>query len=510
LVSLSALFFSTRACHFLFPIFLLAAPVRADIERATIDHDYVRNLAEKLAEKPYRERKADLPAFFRDMTYDDYARIRFIPENSLWLGDNLPFIMQFFHPGGLHKKPVVLHEFSDTHVQRIPFLRTYFDYQDLNAPARIPGSLDYAGFRILSHINAPDRWDEDVSFLGASYFRALAKDQRYGISARGLAINSGGAEEFPDFVSFWIGKPTGNATSVTIHALLDSPSVAGAYTFVMTPGVETIIDAHASLFFRATVSNLGLAPLTSMFWFGENSADHHGDFRQEVHDSDGLLVAPDAATRLWRPLTNPPQLRVTDFNAAAPVGFGVLQRDRIFRDYEDTEARYERRPSVWIEPSGGWPPGRVRLVELTAINEYNDNVVAFWSPLEQPAAGSQLEFAYRMHWTNEATFGGPPAWVRATRQTVQVERPKRTKYVIDFDGPGVTSLASDAAITAEVTTGPQVAILDQRLFRNDIDGSWRLAVLLDAPAADTPQEIRARLVSEGKPISETWVSTWQP
>jgi glucans biosynthesis protein len=248
-----------------------------------------------------------------------------------------------------------------------------------------------------------------------------------------------------------------------------------------------------------------------MFWFGENSASRFGDFRPEVHDSDGLLVAPDKETRLWRPLVNRRGVHTETFDAPAPQGYGLLQRDRDFRSYEDTEARYERRPSLWVEPIGVWPAGGVRLVELATGNEYSDNIVAFWSPKEPPGPQTQLDFSYRLHWTNAPTFGGPPGWVKATRETIRVEpdRPKRAKFVVDFDSASLRAVPASAAMSADLALPSLVTVMDQRVFRNDVDGSWRLALVVDAPAATQPVELRARLLLEGKPITETWVGLWE-
>lgn len=490
----------------------LGGRLGAEVSQIQINHAYVRGLAEKLAAAPYQPRPADLPAFLREMSYDDYQRIQFRHDSAPWRADGRPFSVEFFHPGSLYSKPVAINEFSGAYAQRFPFVRTFFDYADLKLGGRLPSSLEYAGFRLLCHLNDPARWDETISFLGASYFRGLAKGQRYGLSARGLALNAGGpgAEEFPDFVEFWLGKPEPGAKSITFHGLLDSPSVAGAYTFVLTPGDETVMEVQSTLFFRNRVENVGLAPLTSMFWFGENSPSRYGDFRGEVHDSDGLLIAPEPNVRLWRPLANPAAVRTTDFSAAAIAGFGLLQRDRDFHSYEDTEAHYEKRPGAWIEPVGAWPAGKVHLLEIPSANEYADNIVASWVPLTPPEPGKPFEFSYRLHWTNADAIGGPQGWVESTRQTVQVERPRRTKFVIDFDAIGLKAIPASANVTAETNLPPEVAVLDQRVFRNDTDGSWRLALLLDAPKANGPLELRARLLLEGKPITETWVNPWQP
>lgn len=491
----------------------VAVPVArgAGVERATVDHDYVKQLAMEVAAEPYEPPREQVSPFFRKLGYDGYRRIRFIPENSLWRAENLPFQVQFFHPGYLFNQTIELHEFTATHTQPIPFTQKFFDYQELKPSFWAKRGLNYAGFRVITEINQPGKWDEIVSFLGASYFRALAKGQRYGISARGLALNSGGPapEEFPSFIEFWLGKPDPGAKSLTIHALLDSKSACGAYTFVIAPGDETVIDVKATLFFRTAVDLPGLAPLTSMFWYGEMSPHHFGDFRPEVHDSDGLLIA-DADTRTWRPLTNPVGLQRTDFPVTALGGFGLLQRDRDHRSYEDLEAFYHLRPSVWVEALGQWPAGKVRLVELPTGNEFADNMVAFFTPDAPVAPGKPLELAWRLHWTNAGTFGGAPGWVRSTRQTQHDGADNRTRYVVDFEGLKPELVPPTAELFPEIVTAGPAKLEHVHVVRNEHDGSWRLVMAFSAPAGSPITELRARLKYGDKVVTETWAMSWKP
>ncbi|MBA4136630.1 MAG: glucan biosynthesis protein G [Opitutus sp.] len=482
------------------------------IERATVNHDYVKQIAAEVAKEPHESPREQVTAYFRKLGYDDYRRIRFIPDASLWRGDKLPFQIQFFHPGYLFNQTIELNEFTPTHTQPIPFSVKFFDYQNLTPSFWSRRGLNYAGFRVIHELNAPEKWDEVVSFLGASYFRALAKGQRYGISARGLALNAGGpaTEEFPSFIEFWLGKPDPSSKSLTLHALLDSRSVTGAYTFVITPGETTIVDVQASLFFRQGVELPGMAPMSSMFWYGENSPDRFGDFRPEVHDSDGLLVAATKDERLWRPLINPTTILRSDFAAPALKGFGLLQRDRDFRSYEDLEAHYHARPSIWVEAIGQWPAGRVRLVEMPTKDEYHDNITAFFTPDQPVAPGTSLDLHWRLHWTNQRVFGGPEGWVRATRQTAEDGRRGRTRYVIDFDGLSVKSVPADADLEADVSIRGEAKLEHQNVVRNDTDGSWRLVLIVTA-APDAPSsELRARLKLGDRVLTETWAMTWKP
>ena len=493
-------------------LFLAFSGVLSAVERISVDHAHVVALAEKLAARPYEPPAKSVPEFFRALNHDTYRRITFHPEATLWRDRGLRFQLQFFHPGYHFAQMVRLNESTATHTQPIPFAPGIFIYHDLEVPLLGRRGLEFAGFRVLHPLNEAEKWDDIISFLGASYFRALGRHHVYGASARGLALNAGdpAPEEFPAFTEYWIHKPEPDAGSLTLYALLDSPSVAGAYTFVITPGEETVVETKATFFFRQAVETPGFIPLSSMFWFGEDSPSRFGDFRPEVHDSDGLLLAPDATQRLWRPLRNPAAVTHTDFDTPALAGFGLLQRDREFRSYEDTEAAFERRPSVWTEAIGTWPPGRVRLVESPTKDEYHGNITAYWSPREKITPGRPFELAWKQRWTSAAAFGGPPGWVSATRQTLHDGAPDRTKYVIDFDAASLAQLPTDATLTAEVTASAGAGIKHTQIFRNMSTGARRLLVMLQAPTGNPPVEVRARLLLGQQPVTETWTTTWHP
>jgi glucans biosynthesis protein len=406
----------------------LALDAPAEITRQRIDHNFVTGLAKDLAAKPYQAPPA-APQFFRDLNYDAYRGITFRPERALWRDGGLAFQVQPAHPGYLFKDQVQLNEFTADYAQSVPFAQSLFDYHDLKVPLLSHWNLNFAGFRVFHPLNGAGQWNEVIAFLSGTYYRALGRDQAYGASARGLALNAGGPapEEFPVFREFWLGKPAAGEKTLTVHALLDGPSVTGAYTFVITPGPETIVETQATLFFRRAAPLAGFAPLSSMFWYGEASDSRFGDFRPEVHDSDGLLVAPDAQTRLWRPLVNPTEVRRTDIEAPAFAGFGLLQRDRAGANYADLEGHYERRPGIWTEPVGTWPPGQIRLVEMPTKDEYQDNVTAYWTPRDPIKAGQRVDLAWKQHWSGAATFGGPPGWVAATRQTLHAGTSSTTR-----------------------------------------------------------------------------------
>ena len=350
--------------------------------------------ARAAAAKPFQPNESVLPESLRQLNYDSYRKITFRKERSLWHEADEPFQVQFFHPGYLFNHPVVIHEVVDGAVRTVPFDPKYFRYQGVApTPPPMPG---FAGLRVLYPLNQPKRLDEVISFLGTNYFRALGAGQIYGMSARGIAIDTAEnlTEEFPVFREFWLCRPAAGAETMELFAFLDGPSVTGAYRFLVTPGAATQVEIEAHLFFRQAVQALGIAPLTSMFWRGENDPLPPNDKRPEVHDSDGLLIGDTD----WHPLRAVEKVTTQIFPMKNPTAFGLLQRDRDPAHYRDREAHYERRPGVRVEPLGDWGEGAIHLLQWPAGNEYNDNVVVFWQPQKMPQAGENLIFKYRLHW----------------------------------------------------------------------------------------------------------------
>src|SRR5439155_603621 len=127
-------------------------------------------------------------------------------------------------------------------------------------------------------------------------------------------------------------------------------------------------------------------------------------------------VSPAGGEWLWRPLVNPRRPLFSAFPTTSPRGFGLMQRDRDFGHYEDLEARYELRPSAWIEPKGKWGAGRVELVQSPAPDETSDNIVAYWVPENLPAPREPYDFEYRMRWQKDSDARPPHAWVVQTRR----------------------------------------------------------------------------------------------
>jgi glucans biosynthesis protein len=293
-----------------------------------------------------------------------------------------PFQVQFFHPGLYYNRTVIINTVSHEGAKNVPFSPDFFDYGANRFQEKIPSELGFAGLRILYPLNT-DQPDDIAVFLGASYFRAVGKNQAYGLSARGLAIDTGqdSGEEFPYFKEFWIEEPDRNAQEIIIFALLDSKRITGAYRFTIRPGDNTKMLVEGKLFKRDNIEKIGIAPLTSMFFYGENTNQRPvDDFRPEIHDSDGLQVVNSSGEKIWRPLINPPHLFINSFQSSNIKAFGLLQRDRDFDHYQDQETRYDSRPSALVVPVGDWGPGHVELVQIPTENETNDNIVAYWVP----------------------------------------------------------------------------------------------------------------------------------
>lgn len=479
-------------------------------ERVEVNMAFVREKARQLAQMQYHP-PAHAPAQLRKLTYDQHRDIRFNPNRALWGDGGSPFRLQFYHPGYLFNHPVRINEFTATHTQPVRFVTDFFDYGSNDELRRsIPASLGYAGFRIHYPLNTADVYDELAVFLGASYFRVLGRNQIYGISARGLALNSSlsNEEEFPIFREFWLGKPASDASQIQLYALLDSPSVSGAYQFTIRPGVVTEMAVEATLYFREEVDVVGLAPFSSMFFFGENTLESHQDYRPEVHDSDGLLIEEADGSRIWRPLVNEVRSRYSIFQyEQPPLGFGLRQRDREFASYQDIEARYHDRPSVWVTPGEGWGSGEVHLIEHYTINELMDNVVTFWKPDDIPAPGEPWSFSYAIYW--ETLRESDLAHVHSTRSGININDPQLYEFVVDFKGEAIAKLPNVEAPEVEVSVEGDAKLTHYTLLKNEYEESWRVVLyVMGTVEGDGVAELTLRLKNDQGPLSEIWSYQW--
>ena len=468
--------------------------------------------ADRLAAITWQEPPA-VPDWLVNISYDKWRDIRFKPDQALWRDVKLPFQVQFFHPGLFYSHTVKMNVVRDGHSEPSPFSPNAFDYGRNDFASKVPQNLGFAGFRVHAPIKTPEYYDEVIVFLGASYFRSLGRDQVFGLSARALAIDTAESwgEEFPFFREFWLVEPEPGAKSLVVYALLDSQRITGAYKFVITPGDQSTMQVDSQLFVRKEIVKLGIAPLTSMFYHGENTTRGFTDFRPEVHDSDGLLMAFKSGEWLWRPLDNRKTLSLSTFAAEDPTGFGLLQRDREFRSYEDLETMAERRPSAWIEPKGSWGKGRVELVEIPTNNELNDNVVTYWVPDRKIQPGESLMFPYTMFWYGDDPARPPGGRVLSTRRDAgTIEGGHR--FVVDFVGKELAAIPGDQVVRAVVSvSGNEVAgeILDQHVVKNPHTSGWRLTFQV-RPKQREPLELRAYLDQGNTVLSETWSYALHP
>jgi glucans biosynthesis protein len=479
----------------------LLSPARA--EPVAFDRSIVRQMARDAAGKPFKPADTKLPDALKNLDYDHYRAIRFLPEHALWRGEKLPFEVQFFHRGFFYAPRVDIYEVANAQATKVAYRPDLFSFGN-NPPPSPEVDLGFAGFRLHAPINRPDYYDEVCVFLGASYFRAVAKGEIYGLSARGLAINTGEAkgEEFPFFKTFWIEKPAPNANSIVVHALLDSESAAAAYRFTIRPGDTTVFDVEMAIYPRVDLDRAGLAPMTSMFFFGPNDRIEVDDFRPAVHDSDGMAIFNGRSEELWRPLSNPKDLQISTFSDLNPRGFGLMQRQK---DYQDLESSFEKRPSLWVEPIGDWGEGSVQLIEIPTKEEIHDNIAGFWRPKNPLQAKGEHTYTYRLHCgpdTPKAT-----SLARFSRTAVGARGDDAKIFVLDLISENLKSIdpktirgnvAAEKAEIRNVVTQP-----------NPTTGGWRLSFEVSVKDKK-PIELRASLMQSNDAISEVWVYRWTP
>ncbi len=473
----------------------------------------VRQRARALAQQDYKKPEQTLPQAVEDLTYDQLRDIRFKPSAALWRGEPPRYEIQFFHPGNVFTETVQVNVVTNGQSRPVLFSPDLFDYGPL-VPKDLPkDNLGFSGFRVHAPINRDDYLDEMLVFQGASYFRAVGKGETYGLSARGLAIGTADpqGEEFPAFREFWIERPKPDATSIVIHALLDSPSTTGAYRFTVRYGDTTVMDVESVLYTRSEIERVGIAPMTTMFLFAPHDRAGIDDYREAVHDSDGLLMWNGRNEWLWRPLINPQTLQVSSFVDQQPQGFGLMQRSRDFSDFRDLEADYERRPSLWVEPVGDWGDGTVMLVEIPTQREVHDNVVAFWRPAQKLAAGEDYQFTYRLHWGPSVPVDRDLAKVAGTYggaggNPALDENTSRRLLVIEFTGGPLDRLQDFTALRAVVdSTGGKMA--PAVLTRNPNTAGVRVSIDFDPDGADM-LDLRCSLSLGQRTISEVWIYRW--
>jgi periplasmic glucans biosynthesis protein len=479
------------------------------------DYARLKGLARTRAAAPYAPPPERLPPAVARLDWDHWEAIRYREDRSLWAEEGLRYQIRFAHLGFRVLKPVRMYAVADGRAREIAYDTAMWDYSraGLN-PRELPSNLGFGGFKIFYHTD----WVRDVSvFEGASYFRAVDGDMQYGMSQRGLAVDTGlpHPEEFPDFIAYYLERPQRNSNLLTVYGLLDSPSVAGAYRFVISMGDTQVFDVDAALYPRKEIERVGIAPGTSMFFAGKNQKNISEDWRPEIHDSDGLQIWNGAGEWLWRPLRNPKVVRVNSFLDDGPRGFGLMQRERSFIAYQDDGVFYEKRPSVWVEPKAGWGRGSVMLVEIPTRDETMDNVVAFWNPAEKPQAGEEALFGYRLYWCRYSPVNPKLATTGATRTGIGgVVGQKRThfswRFVVDFFGGDEQLLTeADRVVPVIWASRGRIEITSARPLR-PLNGWRAMFDLAPTDPSTEPIDLRLYLALDGQPLTETWVYQYVP
>ena len=470
--------------------------------------------ATALAKQPFDAETAKIPAELSNLTYDSYREIRFRRDKAFWRDGGSDFRLLPFHLGFLHNKPVQVHIINHGNAVPIPFTTGLFEYGKVPVPKGLSPALGFAGFAVTTNLNDPKVQDEVISFLGASYFRLIGRGHRYGLSARSLALDVGGEgpEEFPFMRALWLEEPSRDTTELVIYALLDSPSVAGAFRYVVRPGRDTSMEVTATIIPRREIERLGIAPLTSMFQAGEGDLGQRTDFRPEIHDSDGLMLETGSGEWIWRPIRNPKALRISSFRDKSPRGFGLMQRDRDFGSYQDLETRYDARPGYWVQPQGDWGEGRIDLIEIPTVNEAFDNIVACWTPGKPLPVGQAAEFNYRISALSTTWHLHPYAQVEQSFNGSDIEddvsEGKGTKrFIVDFAGGDLAYYQTDPDRLELVATTTAGAITTKILtFNAPLKG---VRAIVDATLPDGQSaELRMFLKSRNRTLSETWTATW--
>ena len=468
-------------------------------------------VAKKNAGQPYKAPEPRAAGIIHSIDFDAVQKIRFRPDHALWAAGSQLYPAAFFHLSRYSNQSVALNVVEKSQQRPILYGPDYFDYGGTGLDPKKLAELGFSGFRLMDGQNKPIDW---LAFQGASYFRSSGQDAQYGASARGIAINTVGTtpEEFPRFSEYWLEE---NGQVVTVYALLDGPSITGAYKFDAMKAGAVVMDVHCQLFCRANIARLGVAPLTSMYWYGENERPKAADWRPEIHDSDGLALWTGKGERIWRPLINPPQVQTNDFQDSAPKGFGLMQRDRDFANYQDDGAFYNKRPGIWVEPKGDWGAGAVELVEIPTQDEIQDNIVAYWRPARELRKGDSLAFDYRLYWQNsEPAYPDTIAKVVATRLGrggIPGQNPwprDAHKFVVDFSGGALNQMAQRYDIKAMVTAS-RGEIENPYVLKVVGTDRWRAAFDLKLEGSQ-PADLRLFLRLGDKTLSETWLYQYFP
>lgn len=483
-----------------------AAPgAAATTEGGHFDADHIIALARELSKRPFTAPPADLPEQLSGLTYDQYVGIRARPAGLLWSGEKRGFVIEPLPRGALFKDRVVIYLVVDGDVRRLPFNASHYDFGALPAPPA-GADLGFSGFRIFA--GDTERPVQMAIFQGATFYRAIARGQNMGAAARTLTLRPGEikGEEIPVFRAFWIEQPALGADVLSIHALLESESATAAVHFTVRPGDMTIVDVEVTMFTRVAIDHIGWGGHAATYLFGAASRRNVDDVREAVFEVNGLQIRNGREEWLWRPVTNPQQLQISAFVDSNPRGFGLLQRERAFAAFQDDGQRFDRRPSVWVEPLGDWGDGQVQLIEIPTESEVNDNIITYWRPKAPMAAGAEASFAYRQYWC--WNIPEPPQLARVIlTRTGRGRSGRRRRFLVEFVGDALGDAGMLAVLQPALSAGKGGVISNTRLWPYPERKALRVSFELD-PGDEPLCELRLVLEAAGKPVSETWLYRW--
>jgi len=486
-------------------------------EARPFSFEALKQTAQRLVKEPFRQPNLPAPEITSQIDYEKWGQITYNTDHALFADTKERFPIEFFHLGMFFKKAVRMNVVENGAAREILYDTSSFNMPADSIARQLPPGAGFAGFRIQEAKDGALDWKKNdwVAFLGASYFRAIGELRQYGMSARGVALDTwqaGSNEEFPDFTEIYIGPET--ADGVVLHALLEGPSIVGAYRFLMTRGKGVVMDIDCSLYLRGAFTRFGVAPLTSMFWFSETMKPTAIDWRPEVHDSDGLSMWTGSGERLWRPLNNPNRVMASAFGDSNPKGFGLMQRDRNYDHYLDN-VFYDRRPSVWIEPKGEWGKGAIQLIEIPTDDEIHDNIVVIWVPEKPAVPGASFEYSYRLHWLADEPYPTKLARCVATRLGNGGQpgkpRPKGVrKFMVEFLGEPLAKLPFGVKPEPVLwaSRGTFSYVFTEAVFDN-VPGHWRAQFDLTVEGSD-PVEMRLFLKNGDDVLSENWLYQYHP
>ena len=474
--------------------------------------------ARDIASKPYQPPYRPAPEIVDQIDYTAHGKIRFKSDRSLYLDGPAVYPVGFFPVGKYFNKAIKMHALDGDTAREILYEPEYFDMPADSPAQHLPEDSGFAGFQIREAKTRPDWRTKDwAAFLGASYFRAIGALGEYGLSARGVAIDTAlpTPEEFPNFTEFYIQPSTDEKLPVVVYALLDGPSISGAFKLTLRRTEGVVIDVENALFMRQAVKRLGIAPLTSMFWFDEYNKGYQLEWRRAAHDSDGLALWTGTGERIWRPLVNPPQIKANAFVDKNPRGFGLMQRHRDPSHYLDRWLNYERRPSCWVEPIGDWGEGAVQLIEIPTDQEDFDNIVCMWVPKGPVVAGQSFEYRYRLHWLGDEPYPAAnlarPLETRIGRGGFPYTRanpPEAKRFVVEFGGGPLDVLPQTQKPEAVITTS-RGEISSIFLETTSWNKNWRLQFDVKSEGPD-PINVRAYLKQGDTALTETWLFQLHP